>query len=81
MMSSQEAIDIAGEHLRKPGGSPAEACAELTEEALNRAAKAHGITVAQLRALKPGTKRRSKHDDISVIVIDLKALVNLHYWG
>jgi serine/threonine protein phosphatase PrpC len=81
MVSSQEAIDIAGAALRRPGGSPAEASEALIEEALKRAVKAHGLTVQVLKQLKAGRARRSKHDDISLVVIDLARLVDQHFWG
>mmetsp|Transcript_4560 Transcript_4560/g.6791 ORF Transcript_4560/g.6791 Transcript_4560/m.6791 type:complete len:541 (+) Transcript_4560:134-1756(+) len=81
VMSSQEAVEIAGEQLRKRGGNPAKASDVLVEEALRRAAKNHKLSTSQLKALKPGRARRSKHDDISVIVIDVSKLIQMHYWG
>jgi len=81
MMSSQEAVDIAGKELRKPGGNTVTASEALIEEALLRASKNANMTVAQLKALKAGRPRRSKHDDISVIVVDLARLIEMHYWG
>mmetsp|Transcript_1364 Transcript_1364/g.2409 ORF Transcript_1364/g.2409 Transcript_1364/m.2409 type:complete len:682 (-) Transcript_1364:490-2535(-) len=81
LVSSQEAVDIAGRELRRPGGTSESAGEELIEEALRRAARNAGQSVAQLKALKMGRARRSKHDDISVIVIDLARLVEMHYWG
>ena len=53
----------------------------LVDEALARAARNNNLTVEKLKSLRPGRMRRSKHDDISVIVVDLTKLLNLHYWG
>lgn len=53
----------------------------LVNEALSRAARNHNLTLEKLKSLRPGRMRRSKHDDISVIVVDLTKLLNLHYWG
>ncbi|GBG26994.1 Protein phosphatase 2C 29 [Hondaea fermentalgiana] len=81
VMSSQEAVDLAGKELRRQGGSPETASDALVEEALRRAAQNANLSVAQLKALKVGRARRAKHDDISVIVVDLARLVEMHYWG
>jgi len=81
MMSSQDAVDIVSAYLLEPGANVADAGDALIEEALHRAAKNAGMSVAQMKALKAGRSRRSKHDDISVVVIDLSRLMELDYWG
>mmetsp|Transcript_36312 Transcript_36312/g.45392 ORF Transcript_36312/g.45392 Transcript_36312/m.45392 type:complete len:133 (+) Transcript_36312:394-792(+) len=81
MISSQEAVEIAAMHLRSKGGTPTEASEALVTEALRRAAKNNGITLDRLRSLRPGRTRRTKHDDISVIVVDLSQLLDMYYWG
>jgi len=81
MVSSQEAVEIAAIHLRSKGGTPTEASEALVTEALRRAATNNGITVDRLRSLRQGRSRRTKHDDISVIVVDLNQLLDMYYWG
>jgi pyruvate dehydrogenase phosphatase len=44
----------------------------LTERALEKAAKESNISVEELKQLTPGRKRRSLHDDTTVIVQFLK---------
>lgn len=74
-ISSQEAVDIVSESLQKPNGSMASAAEALELSALTCAAKKKGMSLEQLRKLKPGRTRRSKHDDISVIVVSLPQLM------
>jgi hypothetical protein len=47
----------------------------LVEKALERCAESFGVSVEQIRGLRPGT-RRNVHDDITVIVVLLEVAGN-----
>lgn len=44
----------------------------LLDEALHRAASERGLTITELKRIRPGRSRRGIHDDISVLVLFLK---------
>jgi len=68
-MSDEEAVAVVSQCVRE--GKRHEAAATLVEEALARAAAASGMTVAELKALPPGNRRRGRHDDTTAVVIYL----------
>ena len=88
-LSSQEAVDIAGAALRgsvsagghEAGGSPKAAVDAIKREVLERAAKRCGLTRTELENLPPGRERRRRHDDITVVVVDLKRAREMFVWG
>ena len=69
-MSDQEAVDIVSQSLVQGKGQ--EAAQLLVEEALKRAAASAGLTLEELRALPPGSRRRNLHDDTTAVVVWLK---------
>uniref|UniRef100_A0A7R9UCV6 PPM-type phosphatase domain-containing protein n=2 Tax=Pinguiococcus pyrenoidosus TaxID=172671 RepID=A0A7R9UCV6_9STRA len=70
-LESQEAVDIATAALER-SNSVGVAADELREEVLRRTARKHGLVLADVKQLSPGKDRRSKHDDVTVIVVDLR---------
>ena len=66
--SSAEAVGLVDKSLSQ-GLSPDEAAKELVEAALNNAAKHKQIALSDMKALPPGSTRRSIHDDISVCIV------------
>eukprot|EP00924_Labyrinthula_sp_SR-Ha-C_P000864 maker-scaffold_7-snap-gene-6.39-mRNA-1 protein AED:0.01 eAED:0.01 QI:183/1/1/1/1/1/4/328/601 len=80
-LSSQEVVEHVHKSLREEKRSPKEASELLVEEVLKAAAKKHGLKVEDLKSLKPGRTRRTKHDDITVLVIDMASLLQQYYWG
>jgi len=69
-MSDQEAVSIVSQCVAE--GRRQDAGGALVDEALRRAAAAAGMTVAELRSLPPGNKRRNLHDDTTALVVWLK---------
>lgn len=81
-VSSQEAVEIAGGVLRGEGGNPHKAAEALRREVLSRAAKKAGFqSVAELESLSPGKERRKRHDDLTIVVVDLKVAYEFFWWG
>mmetsp|Transcript_87095 Transcript_87095/g.247140 ORF Transcript_87095/g.247140 Transcript_87095/m.247140 type:complete len:112 (-) Transcript_87095:154-489(-) len=72
-MSNEEAIAFVSERLSKTakGKKVQEVADALLEEVLARAADDYGMTVHALKKLPPGRRRRTKHDDITVMVVAL----------
>ena len=52
-------------------GSPAVVADGLLHEVLSRAAKEYGMSVDELKRLPAGKQRRSRHDDITITVVQL----------
>jgi pyruvate dehydrogenase phosphatase len=80
-MSSQEAVDLAGSALRCEGGSPELAAGALKTEVLRRAAFKVGLQPDELEQLPQGRERRRRHDDLTIIVVDLKTAFEFFWWG
>lgn len=76
-LSSEEAVSVVADHVHSAGGPhratqlDLEGAAEKLKEAvLQRAAEAEGMSVEQLRQMRPGKEgRRGYHDDITALVI------------
>jgi len=76
-LSSEEAVSVVADHVHSVGGphrasqADLEGAAEKLKEAvLQRAAEAEGMSVEQLRQMRPGKEgRRGYHDDITALVI------------
>ena len=69
-LTSQQAVDIASA-VFAAGGTAEDATQKLRDEVLFRAAKKHGLSLAQIQDLPPGSHRRTRHDDITVVVAKL----------
>jgi len=85
-MTSQEAIDLAGQVLRgsasgDDAGTPEQACVALRKEVLSRAAARAGLQFDELEMLPQGRERRRRHDDVSIIVLDLRRANEFFWWG
>jgi pyruvate dehydrogenase phosphatase len=69
-LSDQEAVDVVS---RCTGAGqerdPHAAAAMLVEAALQKAAEESGMNVDDLKNLAPGSRRRNKHDDTTVVVM------------
>ena len=81
MLSDQEVSEFVLKWVRIQGLSPTEAAEKLIEEALKKSAAKHKLSLEELKALKQGRTRRNKHDDMTVIVVDLSQLMELFYFG
>jgi hypothetical protein len=76
-LSSEEAVAVVADHVQSAGGPhratprDLEGAAEKIKEAvLQRAAEAEGMSVEQLRQMRPGKEgRRGYHDDITALVV------------
>lgn len=66
-ISSKEAADIVGKYKEK--GVIAR---ELLGYTMNQAASSQSITAEEIYTLKPGNDKRTIHDDITIMVIDLR---------
>mmetsp|Transcript_33548 Transcript_33548/g.105993 ORF Transcript_33548/g.105993 Transcript_33548/m.105993 type:complete len:570 (-) Transcript_33548:409-2118(-) len=71
-LSSQDAVTLATRVLERANGSVGAAAEELREEVLRRAAAKHGLSMDEVRELTPGRERRVRHDDITIVVVDLR---------
>ncbi len=69
-LSNDEAVEVASGVLQRGLGANA-ACKALVERVLIKAAKHHHLSLDALRLLAPGPQRRRKHDDITVLCIEL----------
>jgi len=65
-LSDQEAVDLVAKCKDR-----SQAAARLVDKALEVAAAEAGMTIQDLRALPVGSKRRSRHDDTTVVVMYL----------
>ncbi len=68
-LSNDEAVEVASGVLQRGLGSNA-ACKALVDRVLTKAAKQHQLSVDALRQISPGSQRRKKHDDITVLCIE-----------
>lgn len=73
-LSDQEAVDIVAEYVSAKAAvaadlSSEEAAQRLVDRALAIAAEQSGMTAAELRELRPGRARRSRHDDTTAVVV------------
>ncbi len=68
-LSNDEAVEVASGVLKRGLGSNA-ACKALVNRVLTKAAKQHQLSVDALRQISPGSQRRRKHDDITVLCIE-----------
>jgi len=66
-MGDAEAVAIVAKCVSE--GRRQDAAAALVDEALRRAAEAAGMSVAELKALPPGGRRRNMHDDTTALVV------------
>ena len=74
-LDNQEAVNIAGKCFEDGQAHPCSRASQILEEAaLKKAAEKKGMTLDQIKMLPQGRSRRSKHDDISVVVISLREL-------
>lgn len=79
VLSNEEAVSFVAHAVHKAGGpsrattKDLESIAErLKEYVLIRAADAEGMTIEQLRSLRPGKQsnsRRDYHDDITAVIV------------
>ena len=80
-VSSQEAVSIAGTVLRGEGGNSKKAAEALQRTVLERAAEKSGLDTAELERLPVGRDRRRRHDDTTIIVVDLRKAFEFFWWG
>jgi len=66
-MSDQEAVSVVSRCAAE--GRRGDAAAALVDEALRRAAASAGMSVAELKQLPAGNRRRSIHDDTTAVVV------------
>ncbi len=67
VLSNERVVEIVAGYSATPE-SRAAAAGAVVEAALLQAAHESGMSIDQLKALPPGRARRSRHDDITVIV-------------
>jgi|EP00624_Nannochloropsis_granulata_P002320 pyruvate dehydrogenase phosphatase len=70
LLTNEEAVRFVGQTIAKGDGM--HVSQQLIAHALEARAKDLGMTVEELRALPPGKARRSKHDDMTALVIMLQ---------
>lgn len=70
LLTNEEAVRFVGQAIAE--GDTMHVSQNLIAHALETRAKDLGMTVEELRALPPGKPRRSKHDDMTALVILLK---------
>ncbi len=69
-LSNDEAVEVASGILQRGLGADA-ACKALVDRVLTKAAKQHQLSLSALQLLPPGSQRRKRHDDITVLCIEL----------
>ncbi len=69
-LSNDEAVEVASGVLQRGLGAGA-ACEALVDRVLTKAAIQHKLSLSALQLLTPGSQRRKKHDDITVLCIEL----------
>lgn len=79
MLGDEEVAENVTKWVRILGLSTTEAADKLIEESLKKSAAKNKMTLQDLKALKQGRTRRSKHDDITVIIVDLAQLQETFY--
>lgn len=80
-LSDVQVAELVLRWVRIEGLSLKEASSRLINQALEASAEKYGHTLEELKGLKPGRQRRSKHDDISVIIVDLGQVLDMFYFG
>ena len=74
-VSNQEAVDVVGECFDDGEPFPVKRAVDrLKTLALTKAGEKKGLTIEQMMRLPQGRSRRSKHDDISIVVINFREL-------
>ena len=53
----------------------------LRKEVLRRAAVKAGLQPEEIELLGQGRERRRRHDDLTIIVVDLKRAFEFFWWG
>jgi hypothetical protein len=70
LLTNEEAVRFVAQAIAE--GDTMHVSQHLIAHALDTRAKDLGLTVEELRALPPGKARRSKHDDMTALVIMLQ---------
>lgn len=68
-LSDQDAVSVVSQCCAS--GQKDSAAKVLVERALEHAAQEAGMTIEALRSLPPGSRRRSRHDDTTAVVVFL----------